>query len=313
MSANVADQCGCRSIFTRNGATLRGQGVTTDDILDMVLHGWAHEIAIEPAQPQEAIKPGMQMKTKAIQANGPYPDKPTQLQEVKKPIRRIRRTIQTFTDPRLLQTILSTGIHNMPFHYAAIQPQWRETCMAGMTDEWLKTMHGTRLYSGGMPASYGPPSSLKLVGLGYEIEDQVGGPSTAPAPPSNEGAAAANIPAAASQSMASSAVWKALVRQFRLAPSASTYLALANSEVAMTAFYEMNGEAKYKMGSKKIKQTSIIRYAMLGEGKKKTYQEYAKLVEEVADPKGDDYFLVLIYRMRGLIRQAGDGGSVFAQ
>jgi hypothetical protein len=227
------------------------------------------------------------------------------------------------------QTIVFTDTPDTPF-YVAINMKWRQAVVANIPDDWLAALKAQGLsynydsikgilYVGNTKsASYGfPPSArhLKLVGLELEIEDWESSPANnaAPAPPSNntEGAEAANIPAPASPGMASGTAWNALVQQFLRAPSAFTYASLVKSESALEAFSEMNKGAMYKMGTNKNKQTSIIRQAMLGEGKKRTYPEYAKLVEEVAYPKGDDYFLVLIFRMRGLIRQADDKGAVY--
>jgi hypothetical protein len=231
------------------------------------------------------------------------------------------------------QAIVFTDTPDVPF-YIAINMRRRRRVVASLPGNWAEALRtqgmsynydsttGVLYVCNTKGASYGfPPSAehLGLAALDLEIEDWESVPfnNNALQALANNAAGGAfahfvhnnNAPAA---NVAGNADWTALVRQFIQAPDSYTYSALVTSESARDAFTGMNKEPEYKMGSNKNKQTGILRLAMLGEAKKKTYLEYARLLEETARPASDDFLLVLMFRMRGLLRQGTDGSVYFA-
>ena len=225
------------------------------------------------------------------------------------------------------QAIVFTDTPDEPF-YVAINMRRRKKVVADLPGNWaeaLRTQGMSYNYDGTKGvlyvcntkgASYGFPPTAEHLGLDeldLEIEDWESSPvnNAALQAPANNGAGGAQNTAPLAN-MDNNADWIALVRQFIQVPDSYTYTALVSSDAALAAFDEMNKEPVYKMGSNKNKQTGTLRLAMLGEAKKKTYLEYARLVEETASPKSDDFLLVLMFRMRGLIRQGTDGSVYFA-
>jgi hypothetical protein len=109
----------------------------------------------------------------------------------------------------------------------------------------------------------------------------------------------------------SSASWEELIDQFMERPARATFMQLISSGACKELYDECNKQDEYRMGSKKNPQTGLLRQSMLGEGKAKTYEDFANEVRSVAYPASPSHFLVLIYRLRGLIRSTGDGRIYF--
>merc|ERR1712088_345207 len=101
--------------------------------------------------------------------------------------------------------------------------------------------------------------------------------------------------------------WVDLVNQFMHSPSRATYQQFERADSVKAAFEDMNKQVEYKMGTNNRTQTGELRRMMLGQERSKTYEEYAKMVRDHVTPKGPDYFLIILFRLKGLVRNTADG------
>lgn len=199
-----------------------------------------------------------------------------------------------------------------PFYYA-IDMRRRNRIAQCVPGDWMKVIRdmalsynydstkGILYVANTIGASYGfPPTAkhLQLPNLDLKIEDW--NVDTQTVRPGEQGQQHLKIPPG-------SGTWADLVNQFMSNPSKVTYHQFERAECVKVAFDERNKLPEYKMGSNNKSQTSEIRKMMLGQENCKTYEEYAKMIQEYTTPKGSDFFLVILFRLKGLVRSTADG------
>lgn len=203
-----------------------------------------------------------------------------------------------------------------PFYYA-IDMRRRNKVVKNIPANWLKVIRelalsynydsttGVLYVSNTIGASYGfPPTAkhLQLSRLDLKIEDW-----DSPADVAQTGDHPGEPSTQQKQDIRDGATWVDLVNQFMNNPTKATYQQFERADSVKAAFEEMNKLAEYKMGTNNRTQTGEIRRMMLGQERSKTYEEYAKMVQEHTTPKGPDYFLIILFRLKGLVRNTADG------
>jgi len=201
----------------------------------------------------------------------------------------------------------------VPFYYA-IDMKRRNQIPKDIPANWFKVIRklalshnydnttGVLYVSNTIGASYGfPPTAkhLQLGSLDLTIEDW----EAKDLPPGNAGAS--SHPVEVFQD--TGATWVELVNEFMSNPSRTTYQQLEKATVVKQAFDDMNKLKEYKMGTNNRSLAGEIRKLMLGQDKCKTYEEYANMIRERVNPKGPEYFLIILFRLKGLVRNTVDG------
>lgn len=202
-----------------------------------------------------------------------------------------------------------------PFYYA-IDMRRRNKVVRNIPANWFKVIRelalsynydsttGVLYVSNTIGASYGfPPTAkhLQLGSLSLTIEDW---DSPTDPPPGDHPGDTSNQQ---HQDIRDGATWVDLVNQFMHSPSRATYQQFERADSVKAAFEDMNKQVEYKMGTNNRTQTGELRRMMLGQERSKTYEEYAKMVRDHVTPKGPDYFLIILFRLKGLVRNTADG------
>jgi hypothetical protein len=201
-----------------------------------------------------------------------------------------------------------------PFYYA-IDMRRRNKVVKSIPANWLKVIRelalsynydsetGVLYVSNTIGAAYGfPPTAkhLQLSSLVLKIEDWDNPQDVPPGDHPGE-------PSPQQKDIRDGATWVDLVNRFMSFPSKVAYQQFERADSVKAAFEEMNKLAEYKMGTNNRTQTGEIRRMMLGQEKSKTYEEYAEMIREHATPKGPDYYLIILFRLKGLVRNTTDG------
>jgi len=203
---------------------------------------------------------------------------------------------------------------DVPFYYA-IDMKKRNKVAGDVPAVWLRAIRAQALsysydvrtgilyVSNTLGAAYGfPPTAkhLQLAGLDLAIEDW---DDDVPPPMDKK--------KVFTQKPTSNDDWMELVENFISEPNRATYQSLVNSDSAKRAYEEMSKLSEFRLGSNKKAQSGELRKMMLGPDRCKTYEDYAEMVKEYTLPKGTAFYLINLYKLRGLVRNTADGKVFF--